>query len=83
MQDFGEAFRLAFGLVLTADPDLLEIITYRSHLGFQGVHINARICGIRLEFFFYPEKLLPGLGRIGFDLESVAVKIVVYRRHAA
>ena len=26
MQDFGEAFRLAFGLVLTADPDLLEII---------------------------------------------------------
>ncbi len=26
MQDFGEAFRLAFGLVVTLDPDLLEII---------------------------------------------------------
>ena len=37
MQDFGEAFRLAFGLVLRADPDLLEIIALSLRVSLTAV----------------------------------------------
>ena len=41
MQDFGEAFRLAFGLVVTADPDLLEIIGLSLRVSLTAVAIAA------------------------------------------
>lgn len=43
MQDFGEAFRLAFGLVLSADPDLLEIIGLSLRVSLSAVAISCVI----------------------------------------
>jgi len=43
MQDFGEAFRLAFGLVLTADPDLLEIIGLSLRVSLSAVAIACAL----------------------------------------
>jgi tungstate transport system permease protein len=39
MQDFGEAFRLAFGLVLSADADLIEIIALSLRVSLTAVAI--------------------------------------------
>ncbi len=47
MQDFGEAFRLAFGLVVTADPDLLEIIGLSLRVSLTAVAI-AGVVGLPL-----------------------------------
>lgn len=47
MQDFGEAFRLAFQLVLSADPDLLEIIALSLKVSLSAVAI-ACILGLPL-----------------------------------
>lgn len=43
MQDFGEAFRLAFGLVISADPDLLEIIGLSLRVSFTAVVISCLV----------------------------------------
>lgn len=43
MQDFGEAFRLAFGLVVTADPDLLEIIVLSLRVSLTAVAVACLI----------------------------------------
>lgn len=43
MQDFGEAFRLAFQLVLTADPDLLEIIVLSLRVSLTAVAFSCLI----------------------------------------
>jgi len=43
MQDFGEAFRLAFGLVLGADADLLEIIGLSLRVSLTAVAIACAI----------------------------------------
>jgi tungstate transport system permease protein len=45
MQDFGEAFRLAFGLVLTADADLLEIIALSLRVSLSA---TALACAVGL-----------------------------------
>ncbi len=47
MQDIGEAFRLAFGLVLGADPDLLEIIGLSLRVSLSAVAI-ACVLGLPL-----------------------------------
>jgi len=43
MQDFGEAFRLAFGLVLSGDADLLEIIGLSLRVSLAAVAISCLI----------------------------------------
>ncbi len=43
MQDFGEAFRMAFGLVLSADPDLIEIIGLSLRVSLTAVIISCFI----------------------------------------
>jgi len=43
MQDFGEAFRLAFQLVVTADPDLLEIIVLSLRVSLTAVAVACLI----------------------------------------
>jgi tungstate transport system permease protein len=43
MQDFGEAFRLAFGLVLGADADLLEIVGLSLRVSLTAVAIACAI----------------------------------------
>jgi tungstate transport system permease protein len=43
MQDFGEAFRLAFDLVLSADPDLREIIGLSLRVSLSAVVIACAI----------------------------------------
>lgn len=43
MQDFGEAFRLAFELVITADPDLLEIIALSLRVSLTAVAVACVI----------------------------------------
>ena len=43
MQDFSEAFGLAFGLVLAADPDLLEIIALSLRVSLSAVVIACAI----------------------------------------
>ena len=43
MQDFGEAFRLAFGLVLSADADLLEIIGLSLRVSLTAVALSCAI----------------------------------------
>jgi tungstate transport system permease protein len=43
MQDFGQAFRLAFNLVLSADPDLLEIIGLSLKVSLTAVAIACAI----------------------------------------
>ena len=45
MQDFGEAFRLAFGLVLTLDADLIEIIGLSLRVSLTAVGI-ACVAGL-------------------------------------
>ena len=47
MQDFGQAFGLAFGLVLAADPDLLEIIALSLKVSLSAVVI-ACLLGLPL-----------------------------------
>lgn len=47
MQDFGQAFGLAFRLVLAADPDLLEIIGLSLRVSLTAVVVA---CGIGLPF---------------------------------
>ena len=47
MQDFGQAFRLAFELVLSADPDLLEIILLSLRVSLSAVAI-ACVIGLPL-----------------------------------
>ena len=47
MQDFGEAFRLAFGLVLAADPDLIEIIALSLRVSLSALTI-ACVIGLPL-----------------------------------
>jgi tungstate transport system permease protein len=47
MQDFGEAFHLALGLVLSADPDLLEIIGLSLRVSLTAVMI-ACLAGLPL-----------------------------------
>jgi tungstate transport system permease protein len=47
MQDFGEAFLLAFGLVIGADPDLLEIVGLSLQVSISAVVI-ACILGLPL-----------------------------------
>lgn len=39
MQDFGDAFRLAFGLVISADPDLLEIVALSLRVSLTAVAV--------------------------------------------
>ncbi|MCL6420738.1 ABC transporter permease [Aestuariirhabdus haliotis] len=41
MQDFGEAFQLAFSLALSADPDLLEIIGLSLQVSLSAVLISC------------------------------------------
>jgi tungstate transport system permease protein len=41
VQDFGQAFRLAFSLVATADPDLLEIIALSLRVSLSAVLISC------------------------------------------
>jgi tungstate transport system permease protein len=43
MQDFGDAFRLAFELVLSADPDLLEIIGLSLQVSLSAVGIACLV----------------------------------------
>jgi tungstate transport system permease protein len=43
MQDFGEAFRLAFGLVLGADADLLEIVGLSLRVSLTAVAIACAV----------------------------------------
>jgi tungstate transport system permease protein len=43
MQDFGEAFRLAFSLVLSADADLLEIIGLSLRVSLTAVALSCLI----------------------------------------
>jgi tungstate transport system permease protein len=43
MQDFGEAFRLAFGLVLSADADLLEIIGLSLRVSLAAVALSCAL----------------------------------------
>ena len=43
MQDFSEAFHLAFGLVLSADPDLIEIIGLSLRVSLTAVIISCLI----------------------------------------
>lgn len=43
MQDFGEAFRLALGLVLEADPDLIEIIGLSLRVSLTAVAVSCLI----------------------------------------
>ncbi len=43
MQDFGEAFRLAFGLVLTGDADLLEIIGLSLRVSLSAVAVSCLV----------------------------------------
>ena len=43
MQDFGEAFRLAFSLVLRADADLLEIIGLSLRVSLTAVALSCLI----------------------------------------
>ncbi len=43
MQDFGEAFRLAFGLVVAVDPDLVEIIGLSLRVSLTAVAIACLI----------------------------------------
>jgi tungstate transport system permease protein len=43
MQDFGEAFRLAFSLVASADPDLLEIIALSLEVSLSAVVISCLV----------------------------------------
>jgi len=47
MQDFGQAFGLAFGLVLSADPDLLEIIALSLQVSLTAVLV-ACVIGLPL-----------------------------------
>jgi tungstate transport system permease protein len=47
MQDFGEAFGLAFQLVITADPDLLEIIALSLRVSLTAV-VVACVIGLPL-----------------------------------
>lgn len=47
MQDFGQAFALAFGLVFAADPDLLEIIALSLRVSLSAVAI-ACVIGLPL-----------------------------------
>ncbi|MCP5305081.1 MAG: ABC transporter permease [Chromatiaceae bacterium] len=47
MQDFGEAFALAFGLVFAADPDLLEIIGLSLRVSLSAV-VAACLIGLPL-----------------------------------
>ena len=47
MQDFGQAFRLAFEMVLTVDPDLLEIILLSLRVSLSAVVI-ACVIGLPL-----------------------------------
>ncbi len=43
MQDFGEAFRLAFGLVFSANPDLLEIVMLSLRVSLTAVALSCLI----------------------------------------
>ncbi len=43
MQDFGEAFRLAFGLVMSASPDLLEIVLLSLRVSLMAVAVACAI----------------------------------------
>ena len=43
MQDFGEAFRLAFGLVFSANPDLLEIVVLSLRVSLTAVALSCLI----------------------------------------
>jgi tungstate transport system permease protein len=43
MQDFGEAFRLAFGLVMSASPDLLEIVLLSLRVSLIAVTVACAI----------------------------------------
>jgi tungstate transport system permease protein len=43
MQDFGEAFRLAFGLVMSASPDLLEIVLLSLRVSLIAVAVACAI----------------------------------------
>jgi tungstate transport system permease protein len=43
MQDFGEAFRLAFGLVVSASPDLLEIVLLSLRVSLIAVAVACAI----------------------------------------
>ncbi len=47
MQDFGEAFGLAFGLVVSADPDLLEIVGLSLRVSLTAVGV-AGVIGLPL-----------------------------------
>jgi tungstate transport system permease protein len=47
MQDFGQAFALAYGLVLSADPDLLEIIALSLRVSLTAV-VLACVIGLPL-----------------------------------
>ncbi|MEQ8823062.1 MAG: ABC transporter permease [Filomicrobium sp.] len=50
MQDFAEAFRLAFALVLSGDADLLEIIGLSLHVSFSAMFFSC-VIGLALGSF--------------------------------
>ena len=62
MQDFAEAFRLAFGLVGSADPDLIEIVVLSLRVSFTALLISCAI-GLTLGAFLAIARF-PGRGAL-------------------
>ncbi len=82
MQDFGEAFRLAFELVLSADSDLLEIIVLSLRVSLTAVAFSCLIglpLGAALAIARFPGR--PGviiLLNALMGLPPVVVGLVIY-----
>ena len=82
MQDFGEAFRLAFGLVLSADEDLIEIIGLSLQVSLTAVTIACVIgmpvgAGIAMARFRGRTAILIVLNAL-MGLPPVVVGLLVY-----
>ena len=82
MQDFGEAFRLAFGLVIAADRDLLEIIFLSLKVSL-GAMLVACAIGLPLGALVAVSRF-PGRGAVAVMLNAlmglppVVVGLLVY-----
>jgi tungstate transport system permease protein len=82
MQDFGEAFRLAFQLVITADPDLLEIIVLSLRVSLTAVAVACMIglpAGAAIAISRFPGRtgvIILSNARMG--LPPVVVGLLIY-----
>jgi tungstate transport system permease protein len=82
MQDFGQSFSLAFGLVFTADPDLIEIIGLSLRVSLTAVVLACALglpLGAALAIFRFPGRhALLILVNALMGLPPVVVGLLVY-----